>query len=335
MSAPLLEVSNLAVRFDTDEGSVHAVNQVSFTLEEGEALGIVGESGSGKSVTALSIMGLVPTPPGRIEGGSVRFRGRELLGAPERELRRIRGREVAMVYQDPMTSLNPALPVGRQVGEIVRHHLGLDRRQAVERASELLALVGIPNAAGRLGDHPHQFSGGQRQRILIAMALSCDPAVLIADEPTTALDVTVQAQIVELIKELRDRLGMAIIWITHDLGVVAGLVDKITVMYSGYAVEQAPVRELFARPSHPYTVGLLRSLPTFGGQRHRLTPIPGSPPDLSRREDACPFAPRCDWVIEPCRENFPDLASVAPEHDAACHRRDEVRDAPALADATP
>jgi len=335
MSAPLLEVSKLAVRFDTDEGSVHAVNDVSFTLEQGEALGIVGESGSGKSVTALSIMGLVPTPPGHIEAGSIRFRERELLGAPERELRGIRGREIAMIYQDPMTSLNPALPVGRQLSEIVRHHLGLDRREALERASELLALVGIPNAGGRLGDHPHQFSGGQRQRILIAMALSCDPAVLIADEPTTALDVTVQAQIVELVKELRDRLGMAIVWITHDLGVVAGLVDKIAVMYSGYVVEQAPVRELFAQPGHPYTVGLLRSLPTFGGERRRLTPIPGSPPDLSRRVDACPFAPRCDWVIDRCREEFPDLADVAPDHGAACHRRDEVRDASALVDATP
>ncbi len=239
-----------------------------------------------------------------------------------------------MVYQDPMTSLNPALTVGRQLGDVVRHHLGLDRREAGERAAELLTLVGIPNAGGRLGDHPHQFSGGQRQRILIAMALSCDPAVLIADEPTTALDVTIQAQIVELVKDLRERVGMAIVWITHDLGVVAGLVDRVTVMYGGYAVEQAPVGELFARPSHPYTVGLLRSLPTFGGERSRLTPIPGSPPELSRRVDACPFAPRCEWVIERCREQFPDLAAVARDHGAACHRRDEVRDAPAAVDAT-
>ncbi|MGI8781580.1 MAG: ABC transporter ATP-binding protein [Solirubrobacteraceae bacterium] len=335
MSEPLLEVSQLAVGFDTDEGPVHAVNDISFTLREGEALAIVGESGSGKSVTALSIMGLVPSPPGRVDAGSVRYKGRELLGASERDLRRIRGREIAMIYQDPMTSLNPALTVGRQITEIVRHHLGLDRRQAADRAAELLTLVGIPNAAGRLGEHPHQFSGGQRQRILIAMALSCDPAVLIADEPTTALDVTVQAQIIELVKDLRERLGMAIVWITHDLGVVAGLVDKVTVMYSGYAVEQAPLRELFAQPSHPYTVGLLRSLPTFGGDRRRLTPIPGSPPDQARRVESCPFAPRCDWVIDRCREEFPALAGVAPDHGVACHRRDEVRDTPPLAAAAP
>ena len=333
MSAPLLEVSELAVGFDTDEGPVQAVNQISFTLAEGEALAIVGESGSGKSVTALSIMGLVPRPPGRIDGGSIRFRGSELLGASERELRRVRGRHVAMIYQDPMTSLNPALTVGRQITEIVRHHLDLSSRQAADRAAELLSLVGIPNATGRLGDHPHQFSGGQRQRILIAMALSCDPAVLIADEPTTALDVTVQAQIIELVKDLRERLGMAMIWITHDLGVVAGMVDKVAVMYSGYAVEQAPVGELFAQPSHPYTVGLLRSLPTFGGEPRRLTPIPGAPPDPARGVDACPFAPRCDWVIDRCHEEFPDLTAVAPAHGAACHRRDEVRDAPAVVDA--
>lgn len=333
MSAPLLQVSQLAVRFDTDEGPVHAVNDISFTLREGEALAIVGESGSGKSVTALSIMGLVPCPPGHIDGGSVQYRGRELLGAPEGELRRIRGREIAMIYQDPMTSLNPGLTVGRQLTDVIRHHLGLDRRQATERAVELLALVGIPNAAGRLGEHPHQFSGGQRQRILIAMALSCEPAVLIADEPTTALDVTVQAQIIELVKDLRERLGMAIVWITHDLGVIAGLVDKVAVMYSGYAVEQAPVRELFAQPSHPYTVGLLRSLPTLGGEARRLTPIPGSPPDLVRRVDACPFAPRCEWVIDRCREEFPPQCDVAQDHGSACHRRVEVRDAPALADA--
>ena len=333
MSVPLLEVSGLAVGFDSDDGPVHAVNDISFTLEEGEALAIVGESGSGKSVTALSIMGLVPRPPGRIDGGSVRFRGRELLGAPERELRRVRGREIAMVYQDPMSSLNPGLTIGRQLGDVISHHLGLERREVAERAIELLTLVGIPNAAGRLGDHPHQFSGGQRQRILIALALSCDPAVLIADEPTTALDVTVQAQIIELVKGLRERLGMAIIWITHDLGVVAGLVDKVAVMYGGYAVEQAPVRELFARPSHPYTVGLLRSLPTLGGERRRLTPIPGSPPHGAPRIDACPFAPRCDWVIERCRQEFPELAAVGCEHGAACHRRDEVRDAPTIVDA--
>lgn len=335
MSVPVLEVSHLAVAFDTDEGPVRAVNDISFTLREGEALAIVGESGSGKSVTALSIMGLVPRPPGRIEGGSVHYRGRELLGAPERDLRRVRGRGIAMIYQDPMTSLNPALTVGRQLTDVIRHHAGLDRRRAAERAVELLALVGIPAASGRLGDHPHQFSGGQRQRILIAMALSCDPAVLIADEPTTALDVTVQAQIVELVKGLRDRLGMAIVWITHDLGVVAGLVDKVAVMYSGYAVEQAPVRELFAHPSHPYTVGLLRSLPTFGGERRRLTPIPGSPPVVSQPVDACPFAPRCDWAIGRCRQELPALSEVARDHGAACHRREEVRDIPALLDAAP
>jgi len=334
MNETLLEICELAVGFDADDGRVFAVKDVSLTLRAGEALGIVGESGSGKSVTALSIMGLIASPPGRIEG-SVRFRGSELVGASERELRNVRGREIAMIYQDPMTSLNPALTVGAQLIEVVRHHLGLDRKQATDRAAELLTLVGIPNAPGRLSDHPHQFSGGQRQRILIAMALSCGPAVLIADEPTTALDVTVQAQIMELVKDLRSRLRMAIIWITHDLGVVAGLVDRVAVMYGGYVVEQASVHELFARPSHPYTVGLLRSLPTFGGESRRLTPIPGSPPDPTRRVDACPFAPRCEWVIDRCHEQFPDLGLVATDHLAACHRSKEVREAPTLTKAAP
>jgi oligopeptide transport system ATP-binding protein len=327
----LLEVSDLVVQFDTDDGTVHAVNGISYSLDKGESLAIVGESGSGKSVAAMALMGLLPRPQARIAGGTVMFQGRDLLTQTEPEWRRTRGREIAMVYQDPMTSLNPSLSVAQQLGQVVRHHLQLSKPATRERVADLLSLVGIPNPGGRLDDYPHQFSGGQRQRLLIALALSCDPALLIADEPTTALDVTIQAQMIELVKDLREQLGMAVVWITHDLGVVAGLVDKVAVMYSGNMVESAPVHDLYAYPKHPYTVGLLNSLPTHGHGARRLTPIPGSPPDPLRLSDACAFAPRCPLAAERCRESPPELATVAPGHSAACFRSDEVTRRPVLA----
>ncbi len=327
---PLLEVRDLVVRFDTDDGTVHAVNGISYSLNRGESLAIVGESGSGKSVAAMALMGLLPRPQARIAGGSVMFQGRDLLAQTEQEWRRTRGREIAMVYQDPMTSLNPSLRIGQQLGQVVRHHLGLSKSAARVRVTDLLALVGIPNPGGRLDDYPHQFSGGQRQRLLIALALSCDPALLIADEPTTALDVTIQAQMIELVKDLREQLEMAVVWITHDLGVVAGLVDKVAVMYGGNMVENAPVRDLYAHPQHPYTVGLLNSLPTLEHGERRLTPIPGSPPDPLRPSGACSFAPRCPLAVDRCRESPPELVTLAPGHSAACYRSHDVTRRPTL-----
>jgi len=326
----LLEVRDLVVRFDTDDGTVHAVNGISYSLEKGESLAIVGESGSGKSVGALALMGLLPRPQARIEGGTIHFKGRNLLTQSGQEWQRTRGREIAMVYQDPMTSLNPALTVGQQLSQVIRHHLNVRKPASRERAADLLSLVGIPNPRGRLDDYPHQFSGGQRERVLIALALSCDPALLIADEPTTALDVTIQAQMIELVKGLRKQLGMAVVWITHDLGVVAGLVDKVAVMYSGNMVEQAPVHDLYRQPAHPYTLGLLNSLPTLEHGTRRLTPIPGSPPDPLRPATACPFARRCAWVVDRCRESPPALIRVAPQHSAACYRSADVNRQPAV-----
>jgi oligopeptide transport system ATP-binding protein len=330
--SPLLEVRDLVTAFHTDEGVVHAVSGVSYALERGEALALVGESGSGKTVSALSLLGLLPHG-GRVEGGTAFLDGRDLLTMDEPALRRVRGNEVAMVFQDPMTSLNPVLTVGRQLTEGMRRHLGLSPRQARERALELLGRVGIPEPAERLDQHPHQFSGGQRQRIMIAMALSCDPAVLIADEPTTALDVTIQAQIVELVKGLQEELGMAILWITHDLALVAGLVDRVAVMYAGHIVEQAPVTEIYGAPRHPYTLGLLRSLPTVAsGPRPRLHAIEGRPPDLRDVFHACPFAPRCAYAVARCREEKPPLLPAGPGHASACWRQDEM-DTLAAADA--
>jgi oligopeptide transport system ATP-binding protein len=321
----LLEVRDLVTRFDTDRGTVHAVNGVSFDLHEGEALGLVGESGSGKSVAVLSMLGLVPTPPGRVSGGTARLRGRDLLALPAEGLRRVRWREVAMIFQDPGSCLNPVMRVGAQIGEVLELHLGLGRAAARERAAEWLERVGIADPDARLDDYPHEFSGGQRQRIMIAMALCCEPAVLIADEPTTALDVTVQAQIVELVRELRRDLGMAILWITHDLALLAGLVDRVAVMYAGRIVEEAPVGELFERPLHPYTQGLLRAMPrAAGSDPHgadgRLLPIEGSPPNLLERIDHCPFAARCPEVVERCREEDPPLQDASPTHRSACWR---------------
>ncbi len=321
--APLLQVKGLRTQFFTQDGIVHAVNGISYDVEEGETLGIVGESGCGKSVGVLSVMRLIPQPPGRIVGGEVLFQGRDLLRMDEEEIRQVRGNQIAMIFQDPMTSLNPVLTIGRQIDEALELHLHLDKRQARQRTIELLEMVNIPGAAERVDDYPHQFSGGMRQRVMIAMALSCNPQLLIADEPTTALDVTIQAQFIDIVKRLRDDLGMSVIWITHDLGVVAGLANRVAVMYAGYIVEMAPVRELYAHPSHPYTLGLLGSIPRLDETRKRkLTPIEGLPPDLIEEPKGCPFAPRCQFQkkynIERCLVENPALISVGHEHSAAC-----------------
>jgi oligopeptide transport system ATP-binding protein len=326
----LLEVKNLVTRFYVPDGVVHAVNGISYTLDKGESLALVGESGCGKSVSALSLLGLVPSPPGVVEQGEVLFQGTDLLKQNERQLRRVRGGEIGMVFQDPMTSLNPVLTVGKQLVEGIRLHLGLATAVAQTRAIELLNLVGIPDAANRLHDYPHQFSGGQRQRIMIAMALACDPALLIADEPTTALDVTIQAQIISLVKQLKDQLGMSVIWITHDLGVVASLVDKVAVMYAGFIVEMARVVDLYSETSHPYTLGLLESLPKVDAkERQRLIPIEGTPPDLREEPDHCPFAPRCRFAIAHCWQENPPLEPIGPGHSVACWRWDVVQKAAA------
>ena len=319
MAEPLLDIKDLAVRFNTPEGVVHAVNGVSLQLAEGETVGIVGESGSGKSVSVLSTLKLIPEPPGRIERGSVIFDGHDLLQLENKEINKIRGGKIGMIFQDPMTSLNPVITIGRQVTESMLIHLGLDRDEANERSVLLLERVGIPRAKDRLNDYPHQFSGGMRQRVMIAMALACNPEILIADEPTTALDVTIQAQFIELVKRLRDELGMAIIWITHDLGVVAGLAQRVVVMYAGYLVEEAPVKELYADPQHPYTLGLLGSLPRLDfEERDRLTSIDGLPPVLYEEPQSCPFAPRCVFAIERCHNENPPLEEIAPQHRIAC-----------------
>ncbi len=322
----LLEVKDLVTRFYSDGATIHAVNGISYTLEEGESLAIVGESGSGKSVGVMSIMGLIRYPPGRVEGGEVLFKGRDLLKLSADQMREVRGGEIAMVFQDPMTSLNPVLSVGQQLMEPLRAHLGLDKAAARARAAELLSLVGLPNAAERLKDYPFQFSGGQRQRIMIAMALTCNPSLLIADEPTTALDVTIQAQIVELVKDLQQRLNTAIIWISHNLALVAGMVDKVIVMYSGYIIEQAPVDDLYEQPAHPYTMGLLHAIPSLDQRnQERLASIEGMPPDLRKPATACPFAPRCPYVIDRCLQEVPPLRPVGPNHTSACWRAEELR----------
>jgi oligopeptide transport system ATP-binding protein len=324
--AQLLEVKNLVTKFYTEDGIVHAVNGISYSLDEGEAMAIVGESGSGKSVGVLSIMGLIPSPPGQVEAGSMIFNGRNVLELSDDEKRQLRGREIAMVFQDPMTSLNPVLTIGRQMTEALELHLGMNKDEADNRAAEMMDLVGIPNAFDRLSDYPHEFSGGQRQRIGIAMALTCNPSLLIADEPTTALDVTIQAQIVDLVTRLRKQLGMSIIWITHDLGVVTSVVEKVAVMYSGFIVEMAPVHELYRLTSHPYTVGLLESLPKVTAkERKRLIPIKGLPPDLLIEPTHCPFAPRCRYAIEKCWQENPPLEDIAPDHKSACFRWEDVR----------
>jgi len=323
----LLEVQGLVTKFYTEDGIVHAVNGVSYTLDEGESLGIVGESGSGKSVGVLSVMGLIPTPPGKIESGQALLNGRDLLTLSGAELQNIRGREVAMIFQDPMTSLNPVLTIGRQLTESIKIHLGMDQETADKRAAEMLQLVGLPDAADRLNDYPHQFSGGQRQRIMIAMGLSCNPSVLIADEPTTALDVTIQAQIVELVKNLQDKLGMALIWITHDLALVAGMVDRVAVMYAGFIVEYAPVEGIYEQPMHPYTLGLLHAMPQVSAEsKERLASIEGMPPDMRNEPVHCPFAPRCPYAIEKCWQENPSLIATGPNRFSACWRWEDIKD---------
>jgi oligopeptide transport system ATP-binding protein len=317
--APLLDVRDLTVRFNTLDGVVHAVNGITYSLEEGETLGIVGESGCGKSVSVLSVMRLIPEPPGKISDGEVFYRGMDLLEMSLGEIRGIRGNEIAMVFQDPMTSLNPVLTVGRQISESLVVHRGMRWEQARERAVELLDLVKIPQPAARIRDYPHQFSGGMRQRAMIAMALACEPSILIADEPTTALDVTIQAQIVDLVKSLRDRLGMAVIWITHDLGIIAGLAEKVIVMYAGFIVEKGSVDDIYARPRHPYTLALLSSLPRVDRTSdEKLATIPGLPPDLLGLPPGCPFARRCSYAVDWCRRENPQLQSVGPGHEVAC-----------------
>jgi oligopeptide transport system ATP-binding protein len=320
LAEPLLQVNDLETRFYTDDGVVKAVNGVSYTLGQSETVGVVGESGCGKSVHALSIMRLIPTPPGKITAGSVIYRDMDLIRLPQEKMRKVRGGEIAMIFQDPMTSLNPVMSIGRQIMEVLHLHAGMDGSQARDRAEELLAMVGIPEPRKRLDSFPHEFSGGMRQRAMIAMALAGNPQILIADEPTTALDVTIQAQIIELVKRLRDKIGMAIIWITHDLGIMAGLAERMMVMYAGFLVEKAPVKELYAHPLHPYTEGLLNSLPRMIDtvEHRRLEPIVGRPPDLVSLPEGCPFLPRCPYFIERCVEENPPLMEVEPGHQIAC-----------------
>lgn len=315
----VLEVKGLKTRFHTQDGIVHAVNGVSFDLKEGELLGIVGESGCGKSVTVMSLLKLIPMPPGEIVEGKAIFNGRDLLSMEPDEIRSVRGQRIGFVFQDPMTSLNPVLTIGHQIMEPLQAHLGMSKEEAQERAAQLLDFIGIPMAKTRLSDYPHQFSGGMRQRVMIAIALSCTPQILIADEPTTALDVTIQAQIIDLVKKLRKELGMSIIWITHDLGVIAGIADRVMVMYSGFIVEKASVKDLYSTPKHPYTQGLLKSLPRLGERmEERLTNIQGQPPNLLNEPISCPFAPRCPYTFERCLEENPALLPVNENHEAAC-----------------
>jgi peptide/nickel transport system ATP-binding protein len=321
MAANLLEVEDLVTAFHSDEGVVRAVDGVSFSVRDGGTIGLVGESGCGKSVTSLSIMRLVPTPPGRYERGRILFEGRDLLALPEKELRALRGNSISMIFQEPMTSLNPVYTVGQQIVEAVRLHQKLDRKAARAKAIEMLGLVGIPAPKERIDAYPHQLSGGMRQRVMIAMALSCQPKLLIADEPTTALDVTIQAQILDLLASLQKQLGMSIILITHDLGVVAEFVEEIVVMYAAKVVERAETKALFARPLHPYTRGLLSSVPSFGdnARRTRLPTIPGVVPDLMRLPAGCRFRERCSDAIARCASEEPTLREVLPGRLVACH----------------
>jgi oligopeptide transport system ATP-binding protein len=317
--SPILEVKDLSTEFVTEYGVVKAVNHVSFDLERGETLGIVGESGSGKTVTMLSILDLIECPPGRIVSGQVLFEGQDLLKLNHEDMRKIRGGKIAMVFQDPMTSLNPVYTVGDQICEVIQAHMNLARKPAQERAADLLELVGIPEPKRALDVYPHQFSGGMRQRAMIAMALACNPVMLIGDEPTTALDVTVQEQIIQLIQRLQEQLGMTIVWITHDLGIVAGIADRILVMYAGNIVESGSVYSIFDCPRHPYTLGLLNSIPRLDkSSRELLNVIPGAPPNLIQVPAGCSFAPRCAYRIDRCLVELPRLQEVEPGHASAC-----------------
>jgi oligopeptide transport system ATP-binding protein len=341
--ARLLEVKGLETTFFTEDGVVHAVNGISYNVDEGEILAIVGESGCGKSVGVLSLLRLIPMPPGKITSGEVLFGTNgdriDLMKLSDEEIRHVRGRRIGMIFQDPMTFLNPLLTIGFQLSEGLMLHLGMDKAAARKRSIELLQQVGIPNAQDRVDDYPHQFSGGMRQRVMISMGFSCDPELLIADEPTTALDVTIQAQIADLVKRLRVETGKAIIWITHDLGVVAGLADRVIVMYAGFIVEEAQVKELYGNPRHPYTRGLLGSLPRLDATRaHRLTSIEGLPPDLIDLPKGCPFYARCTERVDICLTDNPTLVDVGALHKVACHREvpneGPLASEPATAEAT-
>ncbi len=322
----LLEIKNLTTRFHTHEGVVKAVNGISYSVRAGEIVGIVGESGSGKSVSMLSVMRLVSSPPGKIEAGEVLFHNRDLLQLSEREMESVRGGEIAMIFQDSMTSLNPTLTIGFQIIEALKLHQGMDKKQARARAVELLTMVGIPNAAQQLGNYPHQFSGGMRQRAMIAIGLSCNPQLLIADEPTTALDVTIQAQIIDLVKRMQELMEMAVIWITHDLGVVARLAERVIVMYSGYVVEDALVDDLFDDPRHPYALGLLGSLPRPDESgEEELFSISGQPPRMTALPPGCPFAPRCTYVTDRCQKENPTLVQVGEKHQVACWEHEQTK----------
>ena len=322
---PVLDVQGLKTVFKTRGGEVHAVNDVSFNLKAGELLGVVGESGSGKSVTMMSLLGLLPMPPAEIRAGRVMFDGQDLLKVSAEDLRKVRGGKIGFIFQDPMTSLNPVFTVGYQIAEPLRKHMGMSKKEAAARAQELLELVGIPDVERRLDDYPHQFSGGMRQRVMIAIALACDPQVLIADEPTTALDVTIQAQILELMQELREKLGMAVVWITHDLGVIAGIADRVMVMYGGQVVEHAPVNELFSNPRHPYTAALLKTIPSISGKRAaRLTVIEGQPPLVVGTPTACPFRERCAKAMPVCAVKVPTRYEIGAGHDTACFLADPL-----------
>jgi len=324
MNGQLLSVKNLRTYFKTEDGVVRAVDDVSFGVKPGETLGIVGESGSGKTVANLSIMRLIPEPPGQIAGGSIEFNGRDVLKLTPRELRKLRGCHIAMIFQDPMTSLNPFMRVSRQLMEVTQLHLGHNKEEARRHAIEMLERVGIPDAAERIDSYPHEFSGGMRQRVMIAMALSCKPQLLIADEPTTALDVTIQAQILELIKTLKNETGTSVILITHDLGVIAGMTDHVTVMYAGKVFEQAATAELFERPGNPYTQALLKSVPDPTSEQGKLFQIPGQPPDLANLPSGCPFAPRCQRAEEICTREYPPFVEVATNHHSLCHFADQI-----------
>jgi oligopeptide/dipeptide ABC transporter ATP-binding protein len=325
--AKLLEIEHLHTQFFTSAGVVEAVNDVSYDVDEGETLGLVGESGCGKSVSALSVLRLISWPPGRIVGGSIRFLGKDLLKLSDAEIRRVRGRQIAMVFQEPMTSLNPVLTIGLQITETLEHHLGMSDAQADARAVELLGMVGISDPERRLKQYPHHLSGGMRQRVMIALALSCEPKLIIADEPTTALDVTIQAQILELMKDLSKRLGVALIIITHNLGVVARYADRVNVMYAGKIVEEGTADQIYHNPHHPYTIGLLASVPRMDQHRgKRLVPIDGQPPDLTKLDNGCAYRPRCRWAIDRCANEIPPLEHVGDGQKAACFRSHELGD---------
>jgi len=321
----ILSVNDLRTYFQAGDGVVKAVDGITFELKKGETLGIVGESGSGKSVTNLSVMRLIPEPPGKIVAGDIIFDGIDVRSLSIDDVRKIRGKRMAMIFQDPMTSLNPFLRISTQLMEVTQLHLGHTKEQAYKHAIKMLETVGIPDAANRVDGYPHEFSGGMRQRVMIAMALACDPELLIADEPTTALDVTIQAQILELIKDLKARMGTSVILITHDLGVVAGMTDKIIVMYAGKVFEQAPTRELFATPANPYTKGLLRSVPDPAHEQGKeLYQIPGLPPDVAHLPPGCPFAERCDRAADICRREYPPFVKINEDHHSLCHFADQV-----------